>query len=927
MSDTLELPTITPFPTGHPGKDAAARWEIRHQEFRIWAHNRCGNGGRFFLRDLGNLPGMGPHAATTLIKKGVAAGWLVPLGERGGFAVPGIGPRRVTLQDVVALAERSVDHNLSVGSVGRRKVTCGRRIVALTKSQFESARAAAGLLAWGLTGDKTRLADVGPEHFTWDEGAEEFTLVGRVAEWSDAKKGAVTVEERRANHAAREKHVSGARLLLDLAASMGLLGKAPVHEVEYALYAPEYQAWIDAWEAGLGPACNSKTGRRELRTGLTVWARLASRRNVVDPAQIPWALVVEDLEAQHQTEGSWVSERLYKMARRTYLRIELAGGLPKDAPRAQVSHATRLDGRLSLVSSAACWDGAVRGDFSLWMASAKGLVEGDYGLAGYAMWVNRNTTSTRLKELGLPEKARPNPSVGDRIWAAKVAKKGRKPWSRRDSVVANDLELVAQVAGWAVKRAQPSELGTHVRETFDPMQPDAVLALVLDTGLHERYFAQRGNEVNPVSGRSVSLAQTAATLSRLASPWCQARALQRGETELAEKLRTLSDDLMVRAKELEPHDDECTNALEKIAVWEADGVEAYTKLGRLADFYVEEIERYGGLLPQEQVAAIRACEFVPRNEALWATAVRRAALLTLLRRVPLRVKNVSELRIHRWKVKVNGESITLPANWRTNGVLKGELWEGSITLEFTAEEMKGTRPFTPPVIHADEVGDPAAEADLRRWLWELYLMPGGARDALLSLPGGAPVWSPLLFPALLRHVTKEWRDEHVPKGCPWSPVAISGDFRRGITRFASPLGLEIARLRAIMGCMSEHIVRHAFGTYFVRRGQIKLASLMLHHKSMTITEEIYTGLSESQISVDEMRRSAGERTDNSPRLVWASEPPSVAQQSPSSRAPSVVAISETHVCVDCFEHLRIMNGVVARRCHNCHTVQPHAKVA
>ena len=429
-------------------------------------------------------------------------------------------------------------------------------------------------------------------------------------------------------------------------------------------------------------------------------------------------------------------------------------------------------------------------------------------------------------------------------------------------MIARDLYQVAQVAGWAVCQTVPGSDGRPAPRYpgFDPMADDALLALVLDEQLQTDYFKARQTAMGRDSTRVTALAQTAYVLSVLASPWCEARAIQAGDPALAARLRGIGDRLVVRAEEALPNDDERVSPLERVAVWEADGVEGYEKLNRLIELALEAAEVHGGMPVRDQAAAIRAGTFVPRHRARWASAIRMACLLTLGRRVPLRVDNVAMIQVLPWTHRRGKKTWERTPHWVAEG--NGALWDGAISVNFTAREMKGDRTFHPAIIHQQEVGDAAAESDLRRWLWELFLMPGGAREALLHQPDGTLAVSPYLFPALVRERRVPRGAGQAARGYRWGPQAIRQQFRAMVLKAAPQLGIGPADLRRVKGTASTHIWRHLFGTYFLRRGQLKFASLLLHHKTSAFTERRYTGAKEQEASVDAMRRNSTRRVDD-----------------------------------------------------------------
>ena len=59
--------------------------------------------------------------------------------------------------------------------------------------------------------------------------------------------------------------------------------------------------------------------------------------------------------------------------------------------------------------------------------------------------------------------------------------------------------------------------------------------------------------------------------------------------------------------------------------------------------------------------------------------------------------------------------------------------------------------------------------------------------------------------------------------------------------------------------MGPHILRHAFASYLVRLGEVKTASLYLHHKDTSTTEHLYSAFTERHTSVISAMRAAARK--------------------------------------------------------------------
>ncbi|HEU4629137.1 MAG TPA: hypothetical protein VFS08_05305, partial [Gemmatimonadaceae bacterium] len=334
-------------------------------------------------------------------------------------------------------------------------------------------------------------------------------------------------------------------------------------------------------------------------------------------------------------------------------------------------------------------------------------------------------------------------------------------------------------------------------------------------------------------------------------------ALRRGDSEAQEALRKTGTDLQVLSIELQPHEDERADALDKVRLWELDGTDGWSKLDRLVDVLEAEVVREAdGLSIELQIAGIQAGTFRPRRFITWAVAVRDIVFVNLVRRIPLRGENASGIRIAPLlkQYRRNGRTYTrmLQPNWATTD-REGSLWRGGVELSFDAEEVKQPRGFKASFITPREVGQSDAERAIRRAALELYLMPGGAREMLLRLRNGSIAWSPYLFPVAASINTTD-PEKRAARHYRWSRATASTRFTELLERHGRKIGLDFRRLREVFGAGSLHVVRHLFGSHFVAVGLIKLASLLLGHANTQITEEIYTGISTISISVDEMER-------------------------------------------------------------------------
>lgn len=210
-------------------------------------------------------------------------------------------------------------------------------------------------------------------------------------------------------------------------------------------------------------------------------------------------------------------------------------------------------------------------------------------------------------------------------------------------------------------------------------------------------------------------------------------------------------------------------------------------------------------------------------------------MINLLRKIPLRSRTLSFLILDEW---INdGSTPTGPV-----GCLRE--WEGAISLKIPGQKMKNGKPFNPPLIHEDDVGDPRFESGVRRPLLEAYFMDGGARHRLLRR-GDSILDCPYIFPpAATMGRGKDGEDRLESER--FRPRSIQADFTRTVKEMAPRLGLDLKRLQRLHGALGIHVMRLLFGSYWIKEDP-ELTRLMLTHSSLDFTMRLYSGRDPSNL--------------------------------------------------------------------------------
>lgn len=844
--------------------------------------------GRFFRNELAaHLASRHGRAGQASLGPGVLGRLLVDLGAdhlgaREGYSRRGmlrIPP--ATLADLAELARSRVDTGYTPPR-GRRAT---RDVWTLSPAQLTNVLTAAGEIAEMVTGGRGALSDVGPEHLAWcssagEGGQGEWALVERIETYSDATAAREHLEIRRLgspawhrdlNKARRKAAAAGVRILLDLAATCGRITRGDT--LQSSAHAPrraaEWHPVCEAWTARL----TADIGRspRKLEQGIKTLALYATRQGAHSPADTPWGLVRDAIERDARLAVAPLSNDIRTWAAYAYRALLERGRIEGPLwPKA-------TNARVSLVQTGLARASVPTGEFASWQDDC-----GQHPTALCEMLTEWHRWSTLPDDLledehrqgRLPLREWSNPTQEQQLRAARDSSLFRlKPATIEGRLASFNLQ-----AGYSASR----------RAVDFAVDPDSDLALVdpdaLQAHLRERH-------PGGVDAKDQLIATMGWHLATLASPFLEARALLQHDHAMAAgnavraaelsakaaKLRECATKLQVRAARATPSKrardgdgEELTRKqIQKIwQLWTVDGVSGWHKLGKMRDAMIVDVERLGARcvpddpsagadsLPlAQQVIAVREGRFRPTMT--WAALVRDALIITVLWKVPLRVRNVVGMTLTNLKL----------------------LGGGAMHLEFAADEVKADRPFEPTLFGLGELGESHAVAMVRPDLWELYLMAGGARDEVLRLrpesldsrgdsadpaiEASAPTSRPDLvcpsryvFPAIARkggghgvQLAERARAEFAYDG-----DGFTAQFKKRVVQYAGVMNIDPEALSQYFGATAPHIVRLLFGSHHCDPDRwhdaigLEAASALLHHASTDITARKYVARNERNTS-------------------------------------------------------------------------------
>ena len=886
------------------------RIEALLPEVREFVRHQTAAGARVFRgairRELATLERpLGLITLSKVLARLEEEGSICSYGKSEGWIAVGVARAALDLGTLVERARQCVDDAYKA-PLGRRgnvgDVVRDRRLEKLTPSQFAKILTAAALVSQAVTGGKKSLGQVGPEYFAWNTERCQWELAIRVPDWSRTL--------RSGEKSTVDSHVDGSEMLLDLAATKGWISRGEQHDHAFQVHAAEWQPMINEWHKRLtGGSDLSDVSTRCVLYGLRELALAATRREWLTCAAANWDIVVEDIHVAMSASPPRITSEGMKNARLAYNKL-CAAGIIAGAPWGR--HRPPRDGLVPMAAITAALDG----DWSKWhgedgrpyvgllgrLQDADGIPikAGDYGLIRYMKWLDERTTQVDFATYDLPPRSYIDADERTMRMQERKKAKGKALFRQRRSSMRQTLVRLNVIAGNLAR-------GAEQRPGVDWTDPNASLVkfATVDTAVAyaTHWMAERGR-CGKDAQKSCTVADAAFALAQYTSPFAHAIAHAAGDTARAEALKRSRKDIAVFAESYKPQEDQRVRTQRKVAHWEQGGDEAgYLKLGKLVDCLIARIVAYGGGLSlEDQVAAIEAKTFRPKRRKWWATAVRDAAAFHFLWRSPTRAGSLGRLRM---------------AAWESTGTA---LWEGAIKVNYEQWEVKQSRPFIPVLFHSRYLGDVDAEHAFHRVLFQLLLMPGGARDVLLELADGTKAESPYIFCSSARDArTEAEQEKRIADGLPF--LNVSAQFGAHIDRYATELGLDATIMKD--GAKGVHVFRHLLASEHFE--DLALVQHMLGHASLEITSAIYDDASEQKVVIDDLRvrqeARAQRNLDTDTASCDRSAPPGAAS-TPVNSAEVQFEVSATAVCVACFTPRRSLDGKLARKCYVCGETQP-----
>lgn len=859
--------------------DAAAR-------VLAYAKRRTAAGATIHRDDAATECDISYGTVTRVLKRLENDGSVIRLAGRDGWIaaeelIPTLRHTGVTLADLLDLARKNTSE-CTVAKRGRQALHVSRDLVSLTPGQLADVERLVALIARNhprANGDPAAITDGA---FTWDNRANQgrggWALVERVRSWAE--------EEHRAKHESRQSRTpqerrvawhpdlasdtvrdyqGAANNLLHLAATHGWISRSPLSGgLGGTLYAPCWVPIIDRWFRWLkrrGGATNPRRTFIGCRT-LALYATRIGGRNM---RTTDWLAVRYALERDAASNA--LSRTNFEAARYVWRHaVSSLGGLALKAYEWRLKN----DDPVSLVSMRAIDDAAVvettlaDRDFSSWVLpdgrAAAGLVEGRYGLRRWAAW-------STLDDMLLRRQAEPLPS---REWVFPSSiverRKDKRPEQVTQSTLQTRLRLFAFLAGYAAREHGVDWTSADgLLRLADPELIDAFITWTLE------------RPADPRGDRRTQLFQIVRTMAWLVNGFLAGQAKLAGDEPLHERLREwyhrlekiAQEDSRPRRKRL---DEVIARVLATANGWKGyDGEDGLKKIGRLTGLLERDLlDLAGGRTIAQQLEDLGRSAWCPSRQ--WATTLRMIVVLLVVQRIPLRGRTVANLKMEHWVASPVGAEQQERAH-------EGDLhpWEGAISLEIPGPAMKGKRPFSPPLILAENVltsdhpGSSAHEAALRRDLLQLWFCRGGGRDicrtrtdpvsgqqVLLDVPwvfpdaigeAGDTAVLPRNRNAGARVERRGRKSRNASKPGLWTRSRLSAAFGRAARRHARALAINLGALRRVHGALGFHVVRRLFGSYWAPKNLL-VTSRLMDHKSIALTANVYCAQDVRTMSLD-----------------------------------------------------------------------------
>lgn len=815
-----------------------------------------------------------------------------------GYSWVGAPMQKDTLANLLTFAETTVDPLLYVAK-GRRSL----QVTNLTPSQYKDIKTVANLVARHVPGAEGRLTHVPFSWFGYDESRMRWTLEEHVARWSDdqhredwetsnADSGKVWSSTL---NTGRSKHLGAIRNLLDLAAAHGKLARTASPAMRLRSPASEWQPFMARWHSRIlkhFPDASAQV----IRLGLRTLAYYATQRRELSPTTTDWLAVRRTIECslQHAANPRYAVQQrdaaryAWRLATSILTRPSVTGARPRIALDEAFYWPTQQDDRRCLVHNSALnaaarhatpedvgtralADRGIPFDYSsTWLTRdgqyVRSFVEGPTGIAAFVTWSTAPEDS--LARLGLPERAFIDPPPEMAAGIRRSIGRDKKPYLLRYATLQGRLRTFSELAGFA--QLNPELCRVTLGRTYDFANQDDLSSLcdLRLVQIYSEWVREENDDLDDLdASRDVptGVCLLAKDLAKVASPFIEgvfriesARQFAAGQADAGAALLMRADEFRKRGAELKAwgykHQPRAATEkdIEEInKAWAWDGpLTGWEKLDVLVDLLLADAESAAGVTISEQLARIREAASLPPSErckslswqtASWATAVRAAMLVNFVRKIPVRARALSEMRLDWW--------------WACDKGRRVEAWHplSDIIVRIPGVAMKTReRKYEAAYINQRVVGDHDHEAGARRPLIELYLHPLGARAFLLtadrtratSADGrGIASSSPYFFPPAYgdRRPRNSARSDSSRQDVHrWSAPALSVTFEAVVRKHAAALGLNLEMLTRIHGALRIHVARLLFGHH---NGPISMAdtALMLHHADISITARLYVG--------------------------------------------------------------------------------------
>lgn len=512
---------------------------------------------------------------------------------------------------------------------------------------------------------------------------------------------------------------------------------------------------------------------------------------------------------------------------------------------------------------------------------ARSFVEGERGIAGFIMW--STAPVDWLERHNYPGRAFINPSPEMLRGIRRATGSSKKPYLLSYDTLVGRLRMISQFAGWAHENTPLVE--EMVGRRYDFVAQDD-LASLCNLKLVQAYSEWVREESEDDEGGwdidvPVAVAELAKHVSKVASPYLEGRALKRadalekaGAHEEAAQARGEAQRLREAGWELKgwgyEHSRRDNTRKDIVAIAEgwagSNHRSGWLKLNDLVEILLKKSEAECGLTMQEQLEAIREAEGKRSRERAvllawqthtWASLIRSAMLVNLVRKIPLRARALSEVRVDWFEATFEGKRV--------------EPWhrEASIMLRIPNWAMKSKEEYCAPYIRPEFVGDPDFEAGAQRGLLEVFLRSHGARTFLLTqwAKGGARrengclqqlavqltvTESAFLLPSSATFGNSDHgvpRSTRLQTGLRWNSSSLSVHFESVVREHAAELQINATALQGLQGAYRIHVARLLYGTHWAPKN-LSDASLMLHHATIAITSALYVGRSSAQSALE-----------------------------------------------------------------------------